>query len=104
MVDAGGAKQQALDLTAGWPGCPKSGGDDGGVVTEKAVSTSEVVGEVPKQAVFQGMRLPIDDEQPRFVAPLGRMLRDQMLGEMIIEDVGVQVNPDTTIGGKKSHD
>ena len=43
--------------------------------------------------MLDGVRLSMDDEQPRIIAPIDRLLGDQAFGEGIVKKVSLQSRP-----------
>jgi hypothetical protein len=81
----GRPEEQALNLSAGRPVGMQPGGYDRGIVPEQAVAGLEVIRQVAKIPVFHAAGLPVDDQQAGRIAPIGRLLGDQVLGQGIVE-------------------
>ena len=56
------------------------------VVENEQVAGIEQIGQVAEGAVFESTRLAADDEQPRLIAPVRRVLCDQVLGQVVVEE------------------
>ena len=67
-------------MSACGAGGMQTGGDDGGVVTEKGVAGPEVFRQVAKMPVGGGPGFPVHDEQTRLIAAVGRPLGDKPNG------------------------
>ncbi len=80
-------QEQQLDLCLLAP-CHvsvKTGGDDLGIIDDQHVAGVEIVDNIVKMAVRHRSRAPIEHHQARMVARFHRMLRDALLGEVIIK-------------------
>ena len=54
----------------------QASGDDGCIIAEEAVTRAKVGGQIAKMPMLDGVRLSMDDEQPRIIAPIDRLLGD----------------------------
>ena len=76
--------EENLGLAAGRPLQPQPRRDDASVVDDDELA-AELLGQVSEPAMTSIPALPLVDQQPRLVAPLGRVLRDQLLGQRVLE-------------------
>jgi len=76
----------------------QAGRDDGGIVAEEAVARAQKLRQVAKMAVLHGMGGPVHHQEPGLIAPPGRLLRNQPLGQGIVEERGFQFWQGTRTG------
>jgi hypothetical protein len=83
------AEVEPLPIPAGpLPPTDQPGWEHLRVVEHQQVAGVEQVRQVAEDAVFQLSGGPADDEQPRLVPTGGRLLRDQALGQGVVEEGG----------------
>src|SRR5262249_9816710 len=81
-------QEQALPLAPGLlPPPDDPGGQDAGVVQDQQVARIEQVGQVAEVVMANLTRRSVHDEQARGVAFRGRLLGDQVRGQVVIEQV-----------------
>ena len=74
------AQQQAFDLAAGRTLRMQARGDDRGIVAKKRVAGPQIFRQVAKLPMLDPVCRAVDDQQPRLVAPGGRVLGNEPEG------------------------
>ena len=64
----------------------QSGGNNGGVIAEQAVAGPQVFREVTEVPVLNTVFLPMHHQQARGIAPIGRLLRDKLFWQRVVEE------------------
>ncbi len=72
---------------------PQAGGQDAGGVDDKKVTRADQLGEIGDPAVVDSAGRIDADEEAGGVSRLDRPLGDGLLGQVVVEDVHVQVLP-----------
>ena len=78
-------QEQHLRLTAAWALEPQPGGEHSRVVDDDERSRRELLGQLVEAPVPGRPSLALVDQESRVVPPLGRMLRDQLAGQLVVE-------------------
>jgi hypothetical protein len=66
----------------------EAGGEDSGVVANQHVARPQILRELGEGPVVQRARRAIDDEEARLIAAGGRMLRDELWRQRVVEERG----------------
>ena len=86
------AQQEALDLSARRPLREQTRRQHGGVVAEKHVAGAQETGQVGEDMMRHRAGAAVDDEQARLVAARGGGLRNEALGQRVIEKFGAEAH------------
>ena len=84
-VLAGALEQEHLRGAAARALQPQPRRDDARVVDDDHCPLPHLLGELGEQPVTDRAGPPLEDQKPRAVAPLGRVLRDQLRRELVLE-------------------
>jgi hypothetical protein len=83
-----GAEQEALNPPSRRPPSAQPRRQHRRVVAEKRIARGEVRGQIREPHMQKRARPPIDHQQPRPVPPLRRHLRNPLLGQFVVEEIG----------------